>query len=97
MTAKERNFIQTTINKLTELDAEKDRLFKQLQALNVECGDGRKWCSVDANLEGARKHGDENQRNRALWMYRRYFEADAKEDLLREFGQGLADLGFWKH
>lgn len=97
MTAKERNLIQATINKLTELDAEKDRLFNDLQALNVKCGDGHKWCSVDANFEGIRQHGDETQRHRALWMYRRYFEADAKEDLLREFGQELANLGFWKH
>lgn len=97
MTAKERKLIQTTINKLTDLDAEKDRLFKELQDLNVKCGDGSRWCSVDANFEGVRQNGDETQRHRALYMYRRYFEANAKEDLLREFGQELANLGFWKH
>lgn len=96
MTAKERKLIQTTINKLTDLDAEKDRLFKELQDLNAKCGDGHRWCSVDANFEGVRANGNKDQQSRALWLYRRYFEAEAKKDLLRELGQGLANLGFWK-
>lgn len=96
MTAKERNLIQSTINKLTALDAERDRIFKELQQMNADHGDGHKWCSVDANLEGISTHGGKDQQSRALWLYRRYFEAEAKKDLLRELGQGLADLGFWK-
>ena len=96
MTTKERNIIQTHFNKFMELDAQKDRCFKALQDLNAESGDGTRWCGVESNLRGVWEHGSEIDRNRALHLYRLYFEADAKEDLLRELGQPLADIGFWK-
>ena len=97
MTAKERAVIQAHINKMTEIDREKDRAFYAIQALNVEHGDGTKWCSPDANLAGVLANGDELSKGRAKYQYRLYFEACAKEDLLRELGQGLADIGFWKN
>lgn len=51
MTTKERKTIQNFINKLTELEAEQDKAFKELQNLNVTCGDGDKWCCLESNLK----------------------------------------------
>lgn len=95
MTTKERKALQKIINRMDELEIEKSTAFYELQVLNEDFGDGTKWCSVQANVEGVLKHGDEYSNRRALAAYRRYFEADAKEALIRDLGGELANLGFW--
>lgn len=97
MTTKERKTIQNFINKLTELEAEQDKAFKELQNLNVTCGDGDKWCCLESNLKGVLDHGTDRDKGRAEYLYRKYFEAEAKMDVIRELGGELAALGFWKN
>ena len=98
MTAKERKATQDLINLFTPLREEEDKAFHDLQELNATEGDGSRWCSVDANLEGIETHStDRRTRERARALYRKYWEASAKQDLLRDFGGTLAELGFWKH
>jgi hypothetical protein len=97
MTTKERTAIQRFVNKLSELDEIKHAAFVELQNINEAHGDGNRWCSPDYNLDCLiAANAEQIHINRAKRCYRDYFEADAKQDLIRELGGTLADLGFWK-
>lgn len=69
----------------------RDTYFKQMQALFEESGGGRASCSLEGNLSYLLTSNDETTRNRALMLYRKYYEADAKYTAFMELAQGLAN------
>ena len=98
MTTKERQTLQKFFNRMTEFDIEQEEMLHNLMDLNQTYGDGSRWCSWKANLDGILENCEDSIiRGRAETMYRRFLEAQAKEDLLMELGSDLADLGFWKN
>lgn len=98
MTKKERATVQRFINNLTELSNIKDETLKTLQDLNEEHGDGHRWCSWQACLDGilANSQTDDVVKSWAKYHYERFVKATAQEDLIRDFGASLAEVGFWK-
>ena len=98
MTKSERAAMQSFFNKISEFDEVSSQTLTRLKDLNEAHGDGSRWCGWEANLEGLlRTLGpDHIIYRRANATYERYLEARARHDLLMEFGQVLADLGFWK-
>ena len=98
MTTKERATVQGFINKMTELDKIADETLETLKDMNEAHGDGTRWCSWDACLDGIAKHNNREslEYRRAAHVYRRYVEARAQQDLIRSFGGELAEIGFWK-
>ena len=98
MTIKERTTVQNLINKMDEFDEIENYTLKTLQDMNVKHGDGHRWCSWDACLEGIAKNNsrDSIEYKRAAIIYRQYIEASAKIDLIRDFGIELSKVGFWK-
>lgn len=98
MTKAERTTVQGLINRMTELDEVRDETLVALQDLNQTYGDGHRWCSWDACLDGLAGVLDKDDANfkRALYQYKRFVEASAKLDLIRDFGGELAKIGFWK-
>lgn len=98
MTKKERATVQGFINKMTELRKIEEETLKALQDLNVEHGDGSRWCSWQACLNGilANPETDERTKAQAKYQYERFVKATAQEDLIRDFGADLAEIGFWK-
>lgn len=98
MTTKERTAVQGLINKMTELDKIMDETLEALEQMNEEHGDGSRYCSWKHNLDGVIANTEPNsvERGRAFYQYDRYMTARAQQDLIREFGGTLADLGFWE-
>ena len=98
MTKKERATVQGFINKLTELSIIEEETLKALQDLNVVYGDGSRWCSWEACLEGILKNTETDDRTKAQakYQYTRFVKAAAQEDLISDFAGELADIGFWK-
>lgn len=90
MTTKEHIAIQKFMNKLTILNQEADDAFTKLQKLNKEEGSGKAWCCAEENYRDLLKCGKNYG-----YVYNKYVSAEAKKDLLREYGSMLADLGFW--
>lgn len=91
MTKKERKALQKFMNKFTELEEEKDRIFKELQEENKKVN-GNAWCSAKTNMEELKKAG-------VKWAeahYEKYLYYCAQQDLIGEYGQMLAELKFWK-
>lgn len=99
MTTKERATVQSFINRMTELDKIRDETLETLKDMNKAHGDGNCWCSWDANLEGIAKNSgiDSLEYRRAATVYKKYVQATAQQDLIRQFGGELAEIGFWKH
>ena len=99
MTTKERTTVQGFINKITELDNIIDETLQTLQDMNIEHGDGHRWCSWDGCLDGIAKYNTREsiEYRRAANVYRKFVEASAKRDLITSFGGELAELGFWKN
>lgn len=98
MTTKERTAVQALFNKWTELDNIRTETLHKLQQMNVEHGDGSRWCSWKGNLDGiiANTEPDSVERGRAFTQYERFIAATAQQDMLSKFGQEMANLGFWK-
>ena len=98
MTAKERAAVQGFINKITELDEIESETLHALQDINAEHGDGHRWCSWKANLDGVIANQERNSvwRGRAEHQFEKYVKASAQRDLIQNFGGTLAELGFWK-
>lgn len=99
MTTKERAAVQGFINKMTELDKIRMETLETLKDMNAAHGDGHRWCSWDACLEGIAKHNDRQsiEYRRAAHVYEEYIAAQAQLDLISSFGGELANIGFWKH
>lgn len=97
MTTKERKTVQNFINRITELENVKQEAFDNLQNLCWVYGDGSKWCSPEVNYQSVLNNcEDASIINRAKMNLRRYFEADAQIDIIRDLGGELANIGFWK-
>lgn len=99
MTTKERATVQRFINRMTELDKIRDETLETLKDMNEAHGDGNRWCSWDACLDGIAKNNsrDSLEYRRATAVYKRYVQATAQQDMIRQFGGELAEIGFWKH
>jgi hypothetical protein len=69
-----------------------DTYFKQMQKLYEECGGGRPTCSFEGNLSYLLTSNNENIRNRALNIYRNYWQASGQYDALLQFGTALANV-----
>lgn len=98
MTSKERAAVQGLINKMTELEKIREETLEALKDMNEAYGDGHRWCSWKACLDGIIKNTEERsiERGRAEHQYERYLKASGQYELIQSFGQELADLGFWK-
>lgn len=97
MTTKERTAIQTFFNKYGEIREQQEKAFKELQDLNGKLGSGSRWCCAMTNRDDILKSdADSRTKGRATYLYDIYTEARGKEELMREFGKELANLGFWK-
>ena len=98
MTKVERAAVQGFINKTSELEKIMYKILKDLQEMNETHGDGHRWCSWEACLDGlaANLGRDDIIYRRAKHQYERYIKASAQKDLILEFGVELAELGFWK-
>ena len=97
MTTKEREAVQTFFNQMTRIDNEADEAFKELQELNAKFGSGSRWCCAQINRDEILEHCKvEYIKNRAKFVYDNYVKAIGQRDLMSEFGQTVADLGFWK-
>ena len=99
MTTKERNLIQGFINKLSEIEETMQETLENLQKLNVEHGDGHRWCSWKGCLDGVIENNEQGSiwRGRAEHQYERYLKAAGQREAIEELGSGLAELNFWKH
>lgn len=98
MTKTERAVIQKFINKFSDLDVVRDATLKNLQDMNEEHGDGHRWCSWEACLDGLAKTlgRDDIIYRRAKVQYETFLKASAQKDFIRDFGSALAEIGFWK-
>lgn len=98
MTKAERATVQGFINKLSGLDNVKDETLKTLQEMNETHGDGHRWCSWEACLDGieANLGRDDIIYKKAKYQYERFLKAVAQQDLIRELAGELSELGFWK-
>ena len=92
MTTKEKVVYQNWNRKMTKKSDERDLQFKLMQQLFEERGGGKPTCSLDYNLEYLLGSGDEQTRNRALNIWRRYHEADAQYMAMCELAQALANI-----
>lgn len=92
MTKTEKKVMQNHFNLLSEISAEKNEVFEELQRRNKEEGSGNAWCCANRNFKDLLANGKDYS-----FLYDKYVECCAKEDLLREFGGKLAGLGFWKN
>ena len=62
-----------------------NKYLEQLMDLCEQYGDGRRYCSVDHNvLEISKNCKDEKIIEKALNLYRRYFEINAKFEMLTD-------------
>lgn len=100
MTTQERNTIQAFVNRFTDLRAEADAAFTELQKLNKDTS-GKAWCCAYDNykdlVETSKKPGyTRHLAEGARKLYEQYVEANAKQDLMRDLMTELADIGFWK-
>jgi hypothetical protein len=43
-----------------KLDTRKDVIFREMQELNAQYGDGKRWCSIQTNYEGIVKNTKDN-------------------------------------
>ena len=98
MTTKEHAAMQKFFNRITELDKIETETLNTLKDMNEAHGDGNRWCSWDACMNGIARNNsiDSLEYRRAAAVYKRYVEAMAQKDLLNKFGAELAELGFWK-
>jgi len=69
-----------------------DTYFKQMQELYEECGGGHPTCSLEGNLSYLLTSSNEKIRNRALNIYRNYWQANGQYDALLQLGQAFADV-----
>lgn len=91
MTTTEKKALQNFFNNYSRLSDEKDKTFKEIQD-EVRYTGETPSCSLQWNIEVLKKH----KRPFAETLYRRYIELDAKMDTMRDLGQVLADINFWK-
>lgn len=91
MTKKERTALAQLWKKYEELTAEENRIFNYLQDRN-RAVTGTAWCSAEANAEDLTTAGEKN----AMGLYMRYVKLGAQIDIMREYGQTLANIDFWK-
>ena len=98
MTKNERAVVQGFINKINDLEKVREATLEALKDMNELHGDGHRWCSWEACLEGLASRLDPEHvvYRRAKYEYDRFVKASAQIDLIREFGGDLADIGFWK-
>lgn len=66
--------------------------FDTLQSMNVNNGDGQRWCSARQNYEQLRNSGIN-----MLSTYERYVWAGATEHAAHELIAELERRGFWEH
>jgi len=90
MTKKEKEAFQGFMNQYSRYEKEADEAFKELQTLNKN-ETGTAWCCAQTNYEDLLKAGKDYG-----YLYNRYVEAEAKQDILTRYGQMMADLGLWK-
>lgn len=75
-----KEILQSMINNFFN-DYTNDNSLKQLQDLNVEYGDGHRWCSWDECLIGIIKGENRSVIYEALNIYRKYQQVSTKRDL----------------
>lgn len=99
MTTRERTALQKLFNEVETCSAESEQMLHELQDLNVAHGDGARWCSWKACLDGVIRENpeDSKERGRAEYLYERHLKAEGRYDALMALGKTLSELGFWKH
>lgn len=100
MTTVEKATLQKFVNQFSDLRDAADSAFKELQRLNKDTS-GTAWCCAFYNyrdlVETSKKPGYTNHlAEAARKLYEQYVEANAKQDLMRDLMNELADMNFWK-
>ncbi len=81
MTKKQLKEKYTEWNKeIAKLDAEKTRIFHELQELCAEKGDGKRWCCMEKLVEELAKTGNVY---RAMNLASEYYKIEGQETALR--------------
>lgn len=98
MTTAERTALQNFVNKYSEIEERENHFFEELQLLNHSSGDGSRWCSGMANMEGVLKTHPENYTavSRAETCIGELYKEYGKRELMQELMSTLAELDFWK-
>ena len=97
MTTKEHAALQKLFNTLQDYDNTQTAMLKELQELNAQHGDGHRWCSWKANLDGIAKTDPGSiHHRRAEMCYETYMNACGAYEAMMDLGSTLAELGFWK-
>lgn len=74
----------TNWNKAITLLSEREMtIFREMQKLNAEYGDGYKWCSMNANMEGLIKKGYDSCK--VYELIAEYNNIKGRNEALREF------------
>ncbi len=90
MTTKEKKVYSNWNKDMTAQGNMRAVYFKQMQEMYEQHGGGRATCSLEANLAYLLTSENEETRNRALNIYRQYWEAEGQYDALLELGTALA-------
>lgn len=81
MTKQQLKAAYTEWNKeITKLDNRKTEVFRELQELCAEKGDGHRWCSIEKLVEALAKTGNVYK---AMALVSEYYEICGKEEALR--------------
>lgn len=66
---------------ITELDTRKTEIFRELQELCVERGDGKRWCGIEKLVEELTKTGNIYK---AMNLVSEYYQIEGQQDALRK-------------
>jgi len=91
MRKNERKALQEFMNKIHDIDDERDYAFHRLQEMSRENG-MPVYCDAKTNW----KQLIEADVPMANYYYKHYLQASAKYDLIEEYGSMLANIDFWK-
>jgi hypothetical protein len=64
--------------------------FERMMSLSKEL-DGEKWCNLEKCLDYVVTHGDENQRRKAIDLYRDYINVESSQQVLGSLLQALVN------
>lgn len=65
---------------ISALDARKSEIWKELQEMNAEKGDGERWCCMEKLIEGLTKAGMVYQ---AMSKASEYYKIEGQQEALR--------------
>ena len=98
MTTKEHAALQTLFNTVQDFESTQSAILHELMDLNEKHGDGHRWCSWKANLDGLAKTAPGTiYHRRAEALYDKYNQACGAYNAMMDLGRVLSELNFWKH